>query len=59
MISVVVQIAFDMERNTASEPERDYSQLSDTELEQYRTLTLKIIGPSGNDADGGDHGSRG
>ena len=35
MISVVVQIAFDMERNTASEPERDYSQLSGTELEQY------------------------
>ena len=53
-----MQIAFDMERNTTLQPERDYSQLSDTELEQYRTLTLKLTGPSGNDADGGDHGSR-
>jgi hypothetical protein len=58
MISVVVQIAFDMERNTASEPERDYSELSDTEFEPYRTLTLKMIGRNGNDAEGGDHGSR-
>ena len=28
-------------------------QLSDAEFERYRTLTLKMIGRNGNDADGG------